>query len=76
MLFKEDMYMVTNTPDFVGETFLTFDCFPQRFCSSPRRNRAEFSELNEPDSNAGDGKKIKVVGMIIFFRGPYIKSLI
>ena len=34
----------------------------------------EFSELNEPDSNEGDGQKIKEVGVVIYFRGPKTTS--
>ena len=43
---------------------------PQRFCSYPRRNRIEFSELNDSDSNDGDGEKTREVGMGIFCRNP------
>ena len=43
---------------------------PQKFCSYPRRNRIEFGEPNDSDSNDGDGEKIKIVGTGIFRRDP------
>ena len=53
---------------------ITYDLFVSyaRADSAPgsgnpaRRNWAEFSELNEPNSNNGDGQKIKVIGMVYF----------